>query len=282
MATHHREVETKLEPPEGAALPGFEAAPRVASTTAPLELPLDAEYFDTADLALAEIADDEVAAAPADGGPSDARRRPPAARRARDVPVAARCRADRAGAGGAALARPRARRGSRRRGAARAAHCGRRRAARRARERPAGEPPRRRAALAHPGGAPPHPRGPRVGARARRRRASRGRSSACRRCSASTTTRSSPSLCSGSSACGRTSAARTPSATGCSRGARAPAPWPPSRSSDLPGRGRARSGDTAGWADQPTTSFLFMNSSMPCGPSSRPKPDRFVPPKGMS
>ena len=186
MATHHREVETKLEPPEGAALPGFEAAPRVASTTAPLELPLDAEYFDTADLALAaagsslrrrsggvddgwhlkapagaaraevqlpldgsravpealrdavrlharaeplsavvrlrtrrrvlrlldadgtaliEIADDEVAAAPADGGPSDARRRPPAARRARDVPAAARCRADRAGAGGPALAR---------------------------------------------------------------------------------------------------------------------------------------------------------------------------------
>lgn len=53
MATHHREVEMKLEPPEGAELPTFEAIPRVASTAAPLELALEAEYFDTAGLALA-------------------------------------------------------------------------------------------------------------------------------------------------------------------------------------------------------------------------------------
>lgn len=53
MATHHREVETKLEPPEDAALPGFAAIPRVASTTAPLDLALEAQYFDTAGFALA-------------------------------------------------------------------------------------------------------------------------------------------------------------------------------------------------------------------------------------
>lgn len=52
MATHHREVETKLEPPERAGLPALEAIPRVASMTA-LELALEAEYFDTASLALA-------------------------------------------------------------------------------------------------------------------------------------------------------------------------------------------------------------------------------------
>lgn len=31
MATHHRDVETKLEPPEGAELPDLKAMPRVAA-----------------------------------------------------------------------------------------------------------------------------------------------------------------------------------------------------------------------------------------------------------